>query len=214
MKVRWVSMRRVYGSLGAMFVFASALAAVLWVRGAGFHRLDGAEVSGRGLGVVAVSVGGTVSFACSIGRTRSIDDPWEPFGVNVGTQRVDPAWWAARVERYRPQVEWWGCGALGARVSVGHPDKYYAHNRRWVPLQVDLPHWLVLVVSLLIATGTRRGYRRALCRERMAAGLCGACGYDVRATPGRCPECGQEAAPVRQSRELVGDWAAELTPVI
>ena len=51
-----------------------------------------------------------------------------------------------------------------------------------------LPLWLVIaplaITSLLLQRRARRLHRLRI------AGLCPACGYDLRATPQRCPECG------------------------
>jgi hypothetical protein len=53
---------------------------------------------------------------------------------------------------------------------------------------VILPHWacmglLLITPALWFASNRRR-------QRRIAAGLCARCGYDLRATPDRCPECG------------------------
>ena len=50
---------------------------------------------------------------------------------------------------------------------------------------------LTTVVPLTDAGLTLRRWRRR--RRARAAGRCGGCGYDLRATPGRCPECGRAA---------------------
>lgn len=52
-------------------------------------------------------------------------------------------------------------------------------------------YWLVFLAlgtPLSATTGLQLQERRR--RKREAAGLCRTCGYDLRATPNRCPECG------------------------
>jgi hypothetical protein len=53
---------------------------------------------------------------------------------------------------------------------------------------VRAPHWLVAgLLAVTPAAWLRRARRR---RRRLVGGLCPRCGYDLRATPDRCPECG------------------------
>jgi hypothetical protein len=55
-------------------------------------------------------------------------------------------------------------------------------------LIVVMPIW---VLALVLAMPAICGFGlRARRRRRIRKGLCPSCGYDLRATPGRCPECG------------------------
>ncbi|HET6248823.1 MAG TPA: hypothetical protein VFE47_14090 [Tepidisphaeraceae bacterium] len=59
------------------------------------------------------------------------------------------------------------------------------------------PVWAMFLSQGMIWTilGTQWywGWQNRRQRRRKARGLCVACGYDLRATPRRCPECGKEA---------------------
>jgi hypothetical protein len=63
--------------------------------------------------------------------------------------------------------------------------------RTW---QFAVPHWfLVLLLAAMPAWWVLRWRRERESRRRAERGLCLHCGYDLRATPQRCPECGVEA---------------------
>jgi hypothetical protein len=79
-------------------------------------------------------------------------------------------------------------------------DAYRSTFRHYLPLPpaavygLAVPYWFV---SLLLGAGLVRSaarWRRVRQTDRRtAAGQCPACGYDLRFSPDRCPECGTAA---------------------
>jgi hypothetical protein len=57
---------------------------------------------------------------------------------------------------------------------------------------VRIPYWAIVVAGAPLPIIWAQRSLRA--RRERTAGLCRVCGYDLRATPERCPECGTEAA--------------------
>jgi hypothetical protein len=53
------------------------------------------------------------------------------------------------------------------------------------------PNWFMAVLLGILPTIWLMRYRKR--RERWLKGRCRRCGYDLRATPDRCPECGEHA---------------------
>jgi hypothetical protein len=51
-----------------------------------------------------------------------------------------------------------------------------------------IPYWAILVPVIMLTWHSVARWRRL----KLSQNICLKCGYDLRATPGRCPECGTE----------------------
>jgi hypothetical protein len=87
---------------------------------------------------------------------------------------------------YRHFITQYGASAGGFAIINGQPG-----------LTITMPHWFALAVCEIVPVWWvfRRMGRVAL-KRREAEGLCVKCGYDLRASPGSCPECGAVRAAV------------------
>ncbi len=63
---------------------------------------------------------------------------------------------------------------------------------------ITLPLAVIFLPAMILAALWKR--RETKQRRRFAQGLCATCGYDLRATPGRCPECGTVPAKPEYSK--------------
>ena len=67
---------------------------------------------------------------------------------------------------------------------------------------LGVPCWLGAVAAgVMPALWLRQSWQRRRQRFRERHGLCLTCGYDLRATPERCPECGTPVAPAPEFRK-------------
>jgi len=74
------------------------------------------------------------------------------------------------------------------RLYTAPEVKAFSYREHWA---VVIPHWFVFfAVSIPMLLFLRRFIRRSRWRAR---GCCIKCGYDLRATPGKCPECGAKS---------------------
>jgi hypothetical protein len=75
-----------------------------------------------------------------------------------------------------------------ARAWDGNPGNIRWRGYRSYTVPLRAVGWVVLIPAGVWLGGFAMGRSRR--RRRRLGGRCEGCGYDVRATPGRCPECG------------------------
>lgn len=166
----------------ALYLLLSVAAGTLCVRS--YFSDDSIALSHGAYRLSAHSSGGRVALAycnaASLGHTGGSTVRWDWAGVTP----AQGAWAAlgferGRVDVARPTPFMGDLPMLGRLFSVAVPGHY-----------IRVPWWLVVALATiapaawLVRAGRRRGRRRK--------GLCIACGYGLRASPGRCPECGRK----------------------
>jgi hypothetical protein len=146
--------------------------------------------------------------------SRRLDGGWSVQSargrVTLGVERSDRSGWPAEwygvkyIRAKDPSVYDTGVAGLGA-LNVDAGDTFELWERwglgwgKWqgrgngpMIAMAIVPLWCVAAVTAVLPLGwTTLGWRsRVRARRRQRTGLCAGCGYDLRASPKRCPECG------------------------
>lgn len=173
MKVRTIISTAICVALFALWIVSRGQARVLLIRAVHGHAL--AAASGNG-GVAFLD--GTANFdgvVNSSGELRS-------FGLVSLKQSELQDFSQALLDQSAVHV-----GRIGIDAAAGPktPGAIPGLDRY---AMLKLPYWLVLLVAgCPVAFAMRRGFIRW---RRKRKGRCLACGYDLRMSAGRCPECG------------------------
>ena len=135
-------------------------------------------------GLARVSWGDGVVFFTHI-RCRAMNDPNVKVGVSLTTDAVAAGDAANRGTYWRSMASYYRCAGFVYGTTFDSDTGYSEYS-------FEMPFWPLLVLTLVPPAAWT--YRRWKERRRRLRGLCRRCGYDLRASEGRCPECGTPIA--------------------
>jgi hypothetical protein len=167
---------RSFSFFSLLSLFLAITAAIMWVRsyfiGEGIYR-DGFSTmsltNSKGqirLGRVTEADGSSYKETPTWGFDKQ--SPFDMAANGIGTSFAGFYWyWGTR---------WYSDGTGGANY---HP-------------YILIPHWSIVTAALILPAWWMVAFCRRRRRQwREDSGLCPRCGYDLRASKERCPECGE-----------------------
>ena len=123
---------------------------------------------------IAVNIGRGGILCCYAYSQTPVSDPWLLDDLNFHRHPLYPA-------------------LPFRKLTLGF-DFWHLPPGRWDNWRVVFPLSLPLALFMIAPALAIRNARRR--RLRLRGGHCGNCGYDLRATPDRCPECGTAGGQV------------------
>lgn len=171
-----------------LWIMLCMIPLAIWIVGrSSFNPLDRTHLGGSWF----VELGNSRHIGC-VGMTIYRDWP---------SPSVSPP--LAPGRQYTPEVLQWyrqqPTGVHYRRYGFGYDrDTYFFINgaSRMVAagrhIRVGIPYWAAIAVWTPVIVGLL--WRRYRAFHAIPPGHCRTCGYDLRATPERCPECGTEVA--------------------
>jgi len=147
----------------------------LWISSR--SHTDIAAYRGEDRSIAIISARGLVGFYAHVQNNLKASTPTRGFNVQHEEFPLDLISMFGR--SYIKRV-----GSFAIASSPGEP----VHI--WIAI---VPIWFLMMLFAIAPTVWTIRYRRRRRRERAEGKLCLNCGYDLRATPERCPECGTVA---------------------
>ena len=180
-------MSRLHKFLCASSAVVSLLVIALWA-----HSYRRHEVLVWGSKYHAVSLGATYGRVALRHVQLKTDDANTSFS-DPGFQHRSATAQPAQLGMYASDCSiFWVVGPFSFIVGKQQGgDWQTAGSARWTDHLQELvvPHWFIMALTL--APAALVFYRHM---KRPRVGHCAKCGYDLRASPARCPECGAEPA--------------------
>jgi hypothetical protein len=97
----------------------------------------------------------------------------------------------SRLREVRAARRWTRVLGFQWHANVFTSQRSDAWARRVAARALIVPYWAILFVSSVAPAVWVMKWR--VRQRRLNSSLCAVCGYDLRATPDRCPECGAQA---------------------